>query len=91
MAQQYVLVSPKFNGHLESALVVVARQHKLRLAQGRARAARMSGVAAATELRELETDDCFYRHLATALRTPILRLECVGAIFLANHSPFTSC
>lgn len=91
VAQQYVLVSPKFNGHLESALVAVARQHKLRLAQGRARASRMSGVAAATELRELETDDCFYRNLATALRNPILRLECVGAIFLANHSPFTSC
>lgn len=88
MASQFVLESEAFTQHVLRAVNAADNQHNLRVTQSRARTARMSTRAADREADELELDEDFYRELRGALSASELRLEDVGAIFLAQNSPF---
>ena len=88
VACEFVLHSDAFTRHVLLAVNAADSQRNLRITQSRARTARMSESAANKEAEELRLDETFYSELRDALLASELRLEDVGAIFLAQHSPF---
>ncbi|MCB9759496.1 MAG: hypothetical protein H6739_06620 [Alphaproteobacteria bacterium] len=82
--------------HTHPELAVLQRAGRRKLAeqsarveaQLSARAARLDGRVLEAELRELELERTLHELLEEALRQPRIRLDSVGAVFLANWSPF---
>lgn len=87
-AKEFVLQLDAVRQRIILGLTGLRRQHESRAAQLNSRVTRLEGMARDVELSELRAEDDLHRQLTSAVASPSLRLDSVGAIFVAPTSPF---
>jgi len=87
-AESAVLNSADYRDHIRKALEACTEETRMRHAQAASRLARLDGAARAREQQEVARDEKLYAALQAALSEPILLLDVVGAVFVADDTPF---
>ena len=87
-ALSFVVAQAAVVEHTKRGLASLQRQHEVRAAQFEARSARLEGAARDAELCELEAERSMHATLADAIRSPLVRNDVAGALFLSATTPF---
>ena len=88
-ARSAVLELDEFRSAVRHGLTKLREQHEVRTAQLTARSARLApGAARDAELADLEAERHQHRRLTGAVTFPSIRIDAVGATFVAPTCPF---
>lgn len=87
-AREFVLQLEEVRERIRQGVGGLRHQHDRLIAQLKSRAARLEGAARDAETNEVIAEEELYRRLTGAVASPTLRLDSVGAIFVAPTSPF---
>lgn len=87
-AREFVMQLDQIKYLIRRGIEGFRQQHAARTAQLRARASRLFAAARDAELAELLAEDRLHARLISAIGSPRLRLDAVGAVFVAPMSPF---
>lgn len=87
-AFQFISSHDSLRRHQEKGLASVQRQHTTRIAQIASRLTRLAGAALIEERRAFDEEKELYNRLVEAIRTPEIRADSVGAVFMSARTPF---
>jgi ATP-dependent helicase HepA len=87
-AESAVLASAEYRDHIGKALKACTEETRMRRAQAASRLARLDGAARERERQEMARDEGLYAALQASLSEPLLLLDVVGAVFVADDTPF---
>ncbi|MFO1357959.1 protein DpdE [Plasticicumulans sp.] len=89
-AEACVRTLPACTSAVAAALARTHEQHQLRAAQAAARLRRLTGIAHTTEQAEHAREAVLHQVLIDMIAKPALRLDAVGAMFVAAFDPFAA-
>ena len=74
--------------HIDRGLAGLQAQHDTRTAQLASRIARLQGAARDAEVEEMQAEKDVHRRLVAAVRSPSVRMDVAGAVFVSPNTPF---
>jgi ATP-dependent helicase HepA len=87
-ALRFISAHDSLGRNQAKALGSLGRQHTTRIAQIASRLTRLTGAALVEERRMLDEEKELHNRLVEAIRSPEIRADSVGAVFMSARTPF---